>query len=155
VQDNTPANEASYHARFYFNPNSTSTGNGGHDVFVGRNTGGTNIFRLQYRRTGNGPYTYQVRAVVRRSNGSAEAATTWYTITNAAHAIEIAWQSSLSASFRLYIDGALKQTLINLNTNAFRLDSVRLGPSGGLTGGTAGTEYYDAFFSTRTTYIGP
>ena len=35
-----------------------------------------------------------------------------------------------------------------------RLEEVRLGSSG-LSSGTSGTEYFDAFASTCTTYIGP
>jgi hypothetical protein len=149
VTDNTPANETSYHARFYFHPNATVEN--GHDIFAGRNTGGTTIFRVEYRRTNAG--VLQIRARVQRAGG--QTSTSWYTITNASHAIEIAWQSAASASFSLYIDGALKQTLSGLNTSAYLLDSVRLGPSGGLGGGSSGTEYFDSFVSNRNTYIGP
>lgn len=151
VVDNTPTNEASYHARFYFNPNGTTTGTSQHEIFVGRNSGGTTIFRVQYRRTSAG--VYQIRARVLRSGGTTS--TSWYTITNASHAIEIAWQSGSSAPFSLYIDGVLKQTLSGLNTNSYKLDSVRLGPSNGLNSSMSGTEYYDEFVSTRNTYIGP
>ena len=149
VRDDTPANETSYHARFYFHPNATVEN--GHQIFVGRNTVGTTIFRIEYRRTNAG--VLQIRARVQRSGG--QSSTGWYTITNAAHAIEIDWQSAASASFRLYIDGVLKQTLSGLNTSAYLLDSVRLGPSGGLGGGSSGTEYFDSFVSNRNAYIGP
>jgi hypothetical protein len=152
VTDNAPANEASYHARFHFNPNSTSTGSGQHDIFIGLNSGGTTILRVQYQRTGNTPYTYQIRAGVARKSGTTY--TSWQMISNAAHPIEIAWQSGSSASFGLYIDGVLKQTLTGLNTSAYTLDAIRLGPSN-ISSGSAGTEYFDTFVSTRTTYIGP
>jgi hypothetical protein len=153
VTDTTPANETGYHARFYFNPNSTSTGSGQQDIFVGLNSGGTTILRVQYQRIGSTPYTYQIRAGVARKSGTTY--TNWQTISNAAHPIEIAWQAGSSASFSLYIDGALKQTLTGLNTSAYTLDAVRLGPSGGISAGSSGTEYFDAFVSTHTTYIGP
>jgi hypothetical protein len=149
VTDNTPANETGYHARFYFHPNATVEN--GHQIFVGRNTAGTIIFRVEYRRTNAG--VLQIRARVLRSGG--QTSTSWYSITNAAHAIEIDWQSSAIASFRLYIDGALKQTLSGMNTSAYLLDSVRLGPSAGLGGGSSGTEYFDSFVSNRNSYIGP
>jgi len=90
---------------------------------------------------------------VLRSGG--QTSTSWYTISNAAHAIEIDWQSAASASSRLYIDGVLKQTLSGLNTSAYLLDSVRLGPSAGLGGGSSGTEYFDSFVSNNSSYIGP
>jgi hypothetical protein len=150
VQDDHPANETSYHARFSFNPHGTTTANAEHDIFVGRNTAGTSIFRIQYRKNGT---NYQVRALVRSTGG--ESATSWYTITNASHFVEIAWASGSSAEFRLYVDNAQKQKFINLNTSTFLLDSVRLGPAAGLKTSMSGTEYFDDFKSTRTTLIGP
>lgn len=153
VTDNSPINESSYHARFYFNPNGTRTGNTQQDIFNGRNAAGTVIFRIQYRRTNAGGGTYQVRAGVLRAGG--QSLTSWFTISNAAHAIEIDWQSAASATFRLYIDGQLRQTLSGLNTNAYRLDSIRLGPSAGLANVATGSEYFDAFVSKRFSYIGP
>jgi len=149
VVDGTPNNETSYHARFYFSPNSVTIGTSAQDIFVGRNSANQNVFRVQLRRSSG---QYQIRSVVSRSGGTTS--TSWYTITNAYHAIEIAWQSATSASFSLYIDGTLKRTLTGLNTSASLLDSVRLGPSAGLSG-VSGTEYFDAFVSTRTSYIGP
>ncbi len=151
VTDTTPANEASYHARFYLNPHSANTSSGQVTIFSGMNAVNSSIFEVQYRKSGS---SYQVRAVVLRSGGST--ATSWFTITNnAAHAIEIAWQSGSAASFQLYTDGALKQTLSNLNTSANQLETVRLGPSAGLVSSATGSLYIDSFVSTRTTVIGP
>jgi hypothetical protein len=150
VTDVTPASEAGYHARFYFHPNGTITRGHAHDIFVGQSASGATIFRVQYRRTTGG--LYQVRAGVLRRGGTTY--TNWQTISNASHAIEIAWQSGTGAAFDLHIDGALKQSLGKLNTSAYLLDSVRLGPSEGLSLGMSGAEYYDAFVSTRNTYIG-
>ena len=149
VADTTPASETSYHARFYFHPNGTTTGSGQHDIFIGLNSGGTIIFRVQYRLSSG---AYQLRAVAQRSGGTTS--TNWHTISNAAHPLEIAWQSASSASFSLYIDGALKQTLSSLNTSGYTLDTVRLGPSS-ISSKSSGTEYFDAFVSTRTALIGP
>lgn len=151
VEDGTPANESTYHARFYFNPNSTATGGATTDILTGLNTSGTVIFRVQYRKSGS---IYQIRAGI-LNNGSTTY-TNWYAISNvAAHPLEIAWQANTSASFSLFIDGNLKQTLTNKNTASYRLDRTRMGPSGGLSSSTSGTEYFDAFYSTRTSYIGP
>jgi hypothetical protein len=152
VTDNSPAAEPSYHARFYFSPNGVTIPNGkSHDLFVGRSASGATIFRVQLRRSSG---NYQVRAHV-LTNGGSNKSTNWYTLSNASHPIEIAWQSSPSASFSLYMDGALKQTLTGMNTSAYLLETVRLGPASGISSGISGTEYYDAFASTRTTYIGP
>jgi hypothetical protein len=157
VQDNSPTNETKYNARFYFNPNSLTTGTGGNPpaitIFTALNTSNATVFQVQYRRSTN--TGYQIRLGVSRSGGTTF--TNWYTITNAAHYIEVAWQSGSSASIGLYIDGTLRQTLTGLNTSAFTVDTARLGPQGTLPAGTPlGTLYFDAFYSTRNgAYIGP
>jgi len=158
VQDNTPANETSYRARFYFNPNGYTTGNGGNPtpvtIFSGLNTASATVFQVQYRRSSN--TGYQVCLVVSRAGGGGgTTSTSWYTINNNAwNAIEIAWQSAASASASLYTGGTLRQTLTVLNTSGFTLDTVRLGPQGtGLP--NSGTVYFDSFISTRNLYIGP
>ena len=150
VEDGTPANESSYHARFYFNPHGTTTGGSATYIFTGLDAGGNEIFSVQYRTSGS---KYQVRAGL--LNRGRQSYTSWYTLSNAAHPIEIAWQSSANASFSLYIDGALASTMNNKNTSSYLVDRVRMGPSGGLGSSTSGSEYYDAFASTRTSYIGP
>ena len=151
VQDNTPANETSYRARFYFNPNSYTPGTTGIDIFTGYNSANANVFRVQYRRsTTTG---YQVRLSVVRAGGTSY--TNWYVINNNAwNAIEIAWQSGATASASLYVGGVLRQTMTGLNTSAYTVDNVRLGPQGTLPTAT-GTVYLDSFVSTRATAIGP
>jgi len=150
VQDNSPSNETSYFARFYFNPNSTLTGNANQRIFTGYNAAGSVVFAIEYRRTNAGGGTYQVRASVSRAGGTTS--TGWITITNnTAHPIEIEWNSASAATFRFYVDGTLRQTLTNLNTSAYLLDYVRLGPSSGLVTASSGSEYFDAFVSKRYT----
>jgi hypothetical protein len=149
VQDNRASPESSYRARFYFNPNGTTSA--GHDILVAVN-GSTTVFRVQYR-TNLGQA--QVRAVVTRALGTT--ATNWFAIGAAGpNAIEVAWQSGTSASFSLYTGGALRQTLTGLNTSALtlRVAAARLGPQN-VGSAVSGTEYFDEFVSTRTTPIGP
>ena len=157
VTDLTPSLETSYHARFYFNPNGVlpngANNSGFVTIFSGLNATNSNVFQVQFRRLIAGGGTYQVRLGILRAGGTTF--TVPFNITNAAHAIEIAWQSGTSVSASLYIDGALQQTLTGLNTSAFTLESVRLGPSAGLVAASTGTLYFDAFDSTRTTIIGP
>ena len=154
VVDGLPANEPSYHARFYFNPNGVALGNANHNLLVGLNASNQIAFRVQLRRSGGLNPQYQIRASVSRAGGSTS--TNWFSITNAYHPIEIAWQSAGSALVSLYVDGALKQTLTNLNTSAYLIDSVRLGPpSSGISSSVSGTEYFDDFYSSRTILIGP
>ena len=154
AQDNTPFTDASYHARFYFNPNGYTTGNGGNPpavtIFSGLNAANATVFQVQYRRSTN--TGYQVRLGVTRAGGTTF--TSYYAITNNAwNAIEIDWSSASSALVRFYTAGVLRQTLTGLNTSASVLDTVRLGPQGTLP--NTGTVYFDSLVSTRRTLIGP
>ena len=149
VVNGAPNNETSYHARFYFNPNGAAINSTAQDIFDGLNASSQVAFRVQLRRSGG---SYQIRGAVSRSGGTTN--TNWYTINNAYHAIEIAWQSATSAAFSLYIDGLLRQSLSGLNTSAYTIRSVQLGPSAGLSG-SPGSEYFDSFVSGRSAYIGP
>lgn len=159
VQNNSPVAEAQYHARFYFDPNSIPMANGNaHFIFAARSsdTNGVEVARVEFRKNGT---TYQVRASVRNDAGQ-YINTAWYTISDAPHPIEIAWQASTGPGannglLRLYIDGALKQTLSTVDNDTLRVEAARLGPLAGIDNGTRGTEYYDAFVSTRLNYIGP
>jgi hypothetical protein len=74
--------------------------------------------------------------------------TDWYDISNAPHQVEIAWQSNSSSGFNLLIDGFLRRSLHG-DTSAYTLDSVRLGPSSGLTATATGSLYFDQFNSNR------
>ncbi|NOT84739.1 MAG: S8 family serine peptidase [Methylococcaceae bacterium] len=150
VTDGTPTLEKSYHARFYFNPHSASPGIGQVTIFAGLNALNTTLFQVQFQRNGS---NYQIRGSALRASGTIN--TGWFNITNNTHTIEIAWQSGTSASFQLYTDAVLKQTLSALNTSAYLLDTVRLGPSAGLVNAASGSLYFDDFASTRNTVIGP
>lgn len=156
VTDLTPAQDGSYHARFYFNPNSALTGNNqAYTIFAGLDAANATIFRVQFRRQNAAGGTYQIRASALSGGGFAN--TNWFNISNnAPHWIEIAWTSGANTSFALYIDSTTAaQTLNGLNTNANKLEAVRLGPSDGLVNAASGTLYFDAFVSKRTTAVGP
>jgi hypothetical protein len=151
VTDGTPANETSYHGRFYFNPNTMTTGGNAVGIFQGRSPTGGTIFRVDYRRASGGEA--QLRAAV-LSRG-ALAYTSWYAIpAGAATAIEVAWQSSSMATFSLSTGGVIQESLRELDTHTSTADAVWLGPSTGLGSGRTGTAYFDAFVSTRTKTIG-
>ena len=156
VIDNSPVSDLTYHARFYYNPNGALTGNTQQTIFAGYNGEGgtgTRILRIDYRRRNAQGGTYELRASV-LVNG-AWVNTGWFpVINNNANAVEISWASSTSASFSFYINGALRQTLTNRNTSAYRLESVILGPSSGLIAASNGTQYFDEFVSTRYSAIG-
>lgn len=154
VTDLTPAQDASYHARFYFDPSGSLPGGNANNVtlLAGLNQAGGTIFLVQYRRNNAG--TYQVRGGALTATGTTF--TNYFAVSNAAHFIEIAWRAASAGAprFQLYTDGTLRQSL-NVNTSASRLESVRFGPSAGLIGTASGTIRLDAFASTRTTVIGP
>jgi hypothetical protein len=151
VQDNTPTAETSYHARFYFNPNNVNITTAPRTIFTGLSAANQAVFQVQVRRSGG---NYQASAVVSRAGGTT--ATNWFNISNNTYtAIEIAWASGNPASFALYTGGTLRQTLTNLDTSAFTLDTVLLGPQGALNGLNGTTWYFDSFVSTRRTVIGP
>jgi hypothetical protein len=151
VTDLSPAAETSYHARFYFHPKNTSTGSTQHDIFQGLNATNSAVLRVQYRRASS---ALQVRAAAAVA-GSSTSYTAWVTIANTPHALEVGWQASKAASLTLWVDGVSAASLAGLDTSALRIDSARLGPSAGLAGGTSGTEYFDGFVSSRSSYIGP
>jgi hypothetical protein len=155
VTDTRPVQEPAYHAQFLFNPNGARPGNNTpHAIFAGQDGANTTIFRLQYRRQNQAGGTYQIRAGVLTAGG--EVFTSWHTITDGtANRLEIAWASGTSATFDLHINGVVVQSLTNLNTSAYRLETILLGPSQGLTGAMTGVEYFDAFVSKRYTVIGP
>jgi FtsP/CotA-like multicopper oxidase with cupredoxin domain len=156
VQDNTPAAETSYRARFYFNPNGLNTGSGNNptaiDIFTGLNSSNATMFQVQYRRSSS--TGYQVRLGVARSGGTTF--TNWYAINNNAwNYIEVGWQKGSAASATFYTNGTLRQTLTNLNTNANLIEAVRLGPQGSF-GSISGAVYFDNFVSNRYQFvIGP
>lgn len=147
--DNRPTNEASTHTRFRFDPNTTTTAGLVTTILQGRTGTGVTTYWVQYRTSAG---AFQVRGLVQRSGGTT--ATNWYSVTDAPHAIEIAWASSASSSFSLYIDGTLRQTLTGLNTSTWKVETTWLGPSAGLATGVSGTEFYDDYVMTRTSLIG-
>ncbi len=156
VRDDTPASESRYRARFYFDPNSITMASGNtHDIFVGR-TGSLDVFRIQFRFTSG---NYQVSAQT-RNDSTVYSSTSWYTISDAPHPVEIDWKAATGAGandgyISLWIDGTLKQTVSTVDNDTRRVDEARLGPLSGIDAGTQGTEYFDAVESRRTTYIGP
>jgi FtsP/CotA-like multicopper oxidase with cupredoxin domain len=149
VVDSSPLKETGYRARFWYDPNASRRGI--HTIFEGRTAKGTQVFRIEARRTSLSG-TWSIRALVRRPGGMSS--TGWYRILDRPHAIELAWKSGTRTTFSLSIDGRVKRSLGRLDTHRYRLESVRLGASANSTRGTR-PEYFDEFISTRGSRIGP
>ena len=151
LRDDTPQSETHYRASFSFDPNSISMGSGNtHRILVARNAN-ADVIRLDFRfRNGN----YQIRARLRTDSGG-YTNTSWHTISDAAHLIELDWQAATSAGandgyLSLWLDNTLMQTRSGIDNDTLRIEEVRFGPSSGIDSATSGTELFDDFISWRT-----
>jgi hypothetical protein len=157
VTDDSPNDEARYRARFRFDPNSIAmTNNNTHDLFLGYRGTSTAAVRVQFRRSSG---AYQLRTSL-RDDGSSWKTTSWFTISDAPHSIEIYWRAATGSGannggLTLWIDGIQRANLTGVDNDTRRIDRVRLGAVIGIDTGTRGAYYFDAFVSRRQTYIGP
>ena len=155
LRDDTPASEPRYSVRYYFDPNSLTMANGDtHAIFTARNNT-TDILRLDFGFISG---SYQVRVYLRTD--TAATITNWVALTDAAHAIELDWAAASgpgvnNGSLSLWIDGAQVANLTGLDNDTHRIEQARLGPYVGIDAATSGTEYFDAYVSGRSSYIGP
>ena len=156
VTDDMPNAEVRYRARFYFDPNSITMANGNaHYIFYGYTGASTDVLRIEIRRSSG---TYQVRAAL-RNDKSSWSSTSWFTVNDAPHYVEIDWRAATAAganngSLTFWIDGVQRANLTGVDNDTRRIDRIRLGAVSGLDSGTVGTYYFDAFESRRQTYIG-
>jgi hypothetical protein len=147
VADTSPSAEVQYHARFAFAPNGVALKSGAtQDLLDALSATGGTVLSVQMRSVSG---VYQLRAVA--ATGSLSRTSSWYTLSNATHSIEIAWQAASTSggsngAISLWLDGALKQTVGGVMNGALRVDEVRLGaPS--ISGTISGTERFDSFVS--------
>ena len=156
VSDVTPANLATYHARFRFDPNSVSIASGkSHQLFTARNSSGNTTLVIEVRKGTAG--RYEVRAGSRLNSGST-AWTGWASFTDDRHTIEAGFAAATTAagsngSVTLWVDGTSAGTVTGLRNGSQRIDAVRLGPQT-IPTGVSGTEYLDDFVSTVSSIIG-
>jgi hypothetical protein len=156
LTDHTPNAEARYRARFYFDPNSIAMSNGNtHFIFYGYSAA-TEVLRVEFRRSAG---VYQLRTAL-RNDSTGWTNSSWFTISNAPHSIELDWRAATSAGannggLTFWIDGIQRANLSGVDNNTRRIDSIRLGAVSGIDSGTRGSYYFDAFESRRQTYIGP
>jgi len=157
VTDDTPNAEPRYRARFYFDPNSIAMANNdAHFLFYGYAGTSTAVLRVELRMTSG---NYQLRAAP-RNDSSGWSNTTWFTLSDASHIIELDWRAATAAGannggLTLWIDDVQLSDLTGVDNDTRRIDRVRWGAVEGIDTGTHGTVYLDAFESHRQTYIGP
>jgi subtilisin-like proprotein convertase family protein len=159
VQEDTPAAEPRYRARFLFDPNGflPGPGNGNTTVnlFAAFQGTSTRVITIVLRRR-QGQYAVQAQAIL---DGGTQVSTAFANITDAPHAVELDWRRASAAganngSLQLWIDEAAAPTLGGLDNDTTGVDMARLGPQN-LQSGASGTLFFDRFESRRTTPIGP
>jgi len=150
VMDWSPRNETRYKASFKFDMNTISmTLDDAHYLLYAYDTSGGGMLRVEFQKARKG---YQVRAESLKDSGWNS--TSWYTISDAPHTIQVEWKSATSSSIhdgtlQLWIDGVSKQLVTKIDNDTVRLDNVKLGVVEGVDVGTRGTEYFDDFNSWR------
>ncbi|HEX2911228.1 MAG TPA: multicopper oxidase family protein [Chloroflexia bacterium] len=149
VQDNSPANESVYNARFYFNPNGAAFNGTTISLFQALNASNTVVARVELRLN-NG--IYQVRAGVLKNNGTTSY-TAWTNVSNASHLLEIDWSAGTNATLNFSVDGSAVQPVTGVANTNYRVDTVRLGV---VTGTLRNAPlYFDGFSSSKTAFTGP
>jgi len=157
VTDDSPSAETRYRARFYFDPNTiVMKNNDNHYLFQGYSGTSAAVIRVQLRYS-NG--NYQIRAAL-RNDSSTWTSSSWFSITDAPHPIEIDWRAATAngannGGLTLWIDGTQRANLTGIDSDTRRIDRVQLGAVSGIDNGTRGAYYFDAFDSRRQTSIGP
>jgi hypothetical protein len=157
VTDDTPNAEPRYRARFYFDPNSIAMAGGNtHAIFYGYSGASTVVLRIELRFSQG---SYRVGAAL-LDNGATWKFTRYFSISDAAHFIELDWRSATAAGandggLTVWIDGAQQVDLTGVDNDTHRVDRIRLGAVSGIDAGTRGTYFFDAFESHKVSYIGP
>ena len=160
VQDDLPANEDRYRARFYFDTNGFDPGEALNHrrtrlLIVFEESPIRRVAAVVLRRLG-GAYSVMGRA---RLDDNSQANTGFVSITDGAHFVEIDWRRSSGpdandGSFEIRLDGTPAGTLANLDNSVSSVDFVRMGALSVKTG-ASGTLYFDEFESRRASAIGP
>ena len=157
VTDESPNAERRYRARFHFDPNSiVMTNRDSHYLIHGYTGTSTVVLRVQFRFL-NGNYQLNVGL---RNDGGSWTSSSWFTISDAPHSVEIDWRASTTGGannggLALWIDGTQHANLTGIDNDTRRIDRIQLGAVTGIDNGTRGAYYFDAFESHREAYIGP
>ncbi len=146
VTDWNPFEETHYRARFYFDPNSIVMASGNaHYIFYALNRDNVVIAYIELQYAG----AYQVRAAA-ALDSSYFSTTSWVTISDVAHYIEIDWQAATAVGanngvLTFWVDGTQQGNFTNVDNDTRKVDYAQLGAVAWIDTGTRGTEYFDAF----------
>lgn len=158
VIDESPATEARYRVRFYFDPNSIPMAIGdAHFIFQGFTGSGTiQVLQLELRFQATG---YELRALL-VNDAKVWISTSWVALSDAPHTLELDWRAATAAGannggLTFWIDEIQRADVTGVDNDTRRIDQARLGAASGVDDGTRGTYFFDAFESRRLTYIGP
>ena len=157
VQDDTPADEARYRARFYVRMNPLAmAGTDEFDLFTAFAGDSTPVLRLTVYNDGT---DHLLRFVTREDGGGDTTPGAGIVLANGWRTIEIDWQASTAPGaddgfLDLWLDGHPQTGLAILDNDTLSVDHVRWGAVDGLDAGTNGSFFLDAFESRRAGYIG-
>jgi hypothetical protein len=160
VQDDTPADETTYRARFYFDAGAFDPGEAQSHfrtrIFIAFEEAPTRRLMAVVLRRQGGQYSLMGRA---RRDDNTQASTAFFPIATGPHWVEVRWArasapAAADGRFELWIDGTLKASDTTLDSSVSSVDFVRMGALSVKTG-ASGTLRFDEFESRRAALIGP
>jgi len=157
VRDNSPANEAGYWARFYFDPNGFPLIVGNRQrIFQIRDSGNARLAVIIFRRVAGG-----IGFLARVWNGTTTVNMPGGLITDDWHRVTFHWVKATTpvatdGQFELFVDGISVGSLTNLGTGSSPgVDDARMGAFAPVVyNGTPGTYYFDEVEERRSTNPG-
>lgn len=162
LEDDSPADEKRYRARFYLNRSALSLPTDqGFLVFAGVSSSNVRMFEVRLRNSALGQGAVDVRVRARKDDGNW---TGWLEAPALDHTlqVEIDWRAATAAGandghLSLWVDGNLAGTLAAIDNDTLDVDRARLGPSIGFPSApdVSGVLFVDAFESRRSEFIGP
>lgn len=160
VRDDSPAAEAQYRARFYFDPNGLDPGEATNNrrvrLLIAFNASNQRLATIVLRRLGG---AYAVMGRVRRDDGT-RLDTGFHAITDAPHFVELRWRRASGPGandgfFILRLDDVQVSALTGIDNDGSPVDYARLGVMSIKSAAANGTVYFDQFESRRSRQIGP
>lgn len=155
VQDNSPNNETRYVVTWRMNTAPmTMAGTANHQVLraiTGDPTPTGAAFQVKVYKTAAAGYELQVLARLDSGAFTNRIAV----VGDASHQYSVDWKASSAPGandgyVKLYKNGTLRKSLLNLDNDAQRVDMARFGAFGAVDATTSGSMYLDDFISTRT-----